>query len=278
MDEAVKHQPYNKSSGYPTRSIDSGALKLFQASLPDAKLWRNILTAISTLVEEADFNASPEGIKLRSMDPSHVAMVDFEWPKSAFEKFTCSEPKKIRVNLGSMLKLLKRTKSDETLEISYDDATKKVGLLLKGKITKRFALPTLESVEEEVPTPKIVFNSKVKMTTESLRDVIEDAQSISDNVRLETTPEKFLVSTSTELSSANMEIEKGSEAMLEMNVKEPSKATFNLNYLANIVRAGSSASEIVTMEFSTNNPIKVEFEMPQQGRLLYYLAPRIEAE
>jgi hypothetical protein len=25
-------------------------------------------------------------------------------------------------------------------------------------------------------------------------------------------------------------------------------------------------------------PIKVEFEMPQQGRLLYYLAPRIEAE
>jgi len=25
-------------------------------------------------------------------------------------------------------------------------------------------------------------------------------------------------------------------------------------------------------------PIKVEFEIPQQGRLLYYLAPRIEAE
>jgi proliferating cell nuclear antigen len=133
-------------------------------------------------------------------------------------------------------------------------------------------------VEEDVPTPKIVFNSKVKMTTESLRDVIEDAQSISDNVRLETTSEKFSVSTSTELSSANMEIEKGSEAMLEMEVKEPSKATFNLGFLANIIRAASGASEIVTMEFSTNMPIKVEFEMPQQGHLLYYLAPRIETE
>jgi len=259
-------------------STDLGVPDLFQASLPDAKLWRNILSAISTLVEEADFNVSPEGIKLRSMDPSHVAMVDFEWPKSAFEKFNCSQPNKVRVNIGNMLKLLKRVKSEETLEISYDDATKKVGLLLKGKITKRFILPTLESIEEEVPTPKVVFNSRVKMTTESLRDVIEDAQSISDNVRLETTPDKLLVSTSTEVSSANMEIEKGSEAMLEMEIKEPSKATFNLNYLANIVRAGGSASEIVTMEFSTNMPIKVEFEMPQQGRLLYYLAPRIEAE
>jgi len=253
-------------------------VNLFQASLSDAKLWRNILTAISTLVEEADFNTSSEGIKLRSMDPSHVAMVDFELPKSAFEKFDCTEPNKIRVNLGSMLKLLKRAKSEETLEISYDNATKKISLILKGRITKRFTLPTLESVEEEVPTPKIVFNSKVKMTAESFRDVVEDAQTISDNVRLETTPDKFLVSTSTELSSANMEIEKGSEAMLEMDVKEPSKATFNLNYLANIIRAGSGMSEIVTMEFSTNMPIKVEFEMPQQGHLLYYLAPRIEAE
>jgi proliferating cell nuclear antigen len=259
-------------------SMDLGVTKLFEASLPDARLWRNILTAISTLVEEADLSTSPEGVKVRSMDPSHVAMVDFEWPKSAFEKFSCTTPNKIRVNLANMLKLLKRVKGEETLEMSYDDTTKKVTLILKGKITKKFTLPTLEAVEEEVPTPKIVFNSKVKMTTESLRDIIEDAQSISDNVKLETTPEKVLVSTSTELSSAHMTIEKGSEAMLELDVKQPSKATFNLKYLADIIRAGSAASEIVTMEFSTDMPIKIEFEMPQQGHLLYYLAPRIEAE
>ena len=47
-----------------------------------------MLAAISTLIEEADFNAAPEGIKLRSMDPSHVAMVDFEWNKSAFQEYT----------------------------------------------------------------------------------------------------------------------------------------------------------------------------------------------
>jgi len=34
----------------------------------------------------------------------------------------------------------------------------------------------------------------------------------------------------------------------------------------------------VTVEFSTNMPIRLEFDIPQQGRLLYYLAPRIEAE
>ena len=58
---------------------------LFKATMNDARLFRNLIGAISSLIEEADFNATPEGIKLRSMDPSHIAMVDFEWPKAAFD-------------------------------------------------------------------------------------------------------------------------------------------------------------------------------------------------
>jgi proliferating cell nuclear antigen len=59
---------------------------VFKASISDARLWKSLLGAISALIEEADFNATPDGIRLRSMDPAHVAMVDFEWQKAAFEK------------------------------------------------------------------------------------------------------------------------------------------------------------------------------------------------
>jgi len=129
-----------------------------------------------------------------------------------------------------------------------------------------------------VPTPKITFNSKVKLTTSILRDIVEDVQAVSDNVRLETTPERLTAAATTELSSAVIELDKGSEMLLELDVKEPSKATFSLNYLSEITKAGASTSEIVTVEFSTNMPIRLEFDIPQQGRLMYYLAPRIEAE
>lgn len=237
-----------------------------------------MLAAVSTLIEEADFNATPEGIKLRSMDPSHVAMVDFEWQKAAFEDYSCMQPTKIRLNLAAMLKLLRRVSSDELLEMVYDENTRKLNLTLKGKMTRKFTVPTLDPAEEEVPTPKITFNSKVKLTTSSLKDVIDDVQAVSDNVRFEATQEKFTAAAITELSSATIEMDRGSEIVLELDVKEPSKATFNLNYLAEIAKAGASTSEIVTVEFSTNMPVKLEFDIPQQGRLLYYLAPRIEAE
>lgn len=249
---------------------------MFKANISDARMWKNLLAAISTLIEEADFNAQPEGIKLRSMDPSHVAMVDFEWDKSAFEEYTCLQPTKIRLNVSDIVKKLRA--GQEPLEMTYDEATRKLSMVIKGRWKTTFTLPTLDPGEEEVPTPKIAFNTKIKMISSSFKDIIDQIQTVSDNVRFETTQEKFTAEAVTELSGAKIELEKGSDVLLELDVKEPCKATFNLNYLSEISKAGATAAELVTLEFSTNMPVKLEYEIPQKGKLLYYLAPRIEAE
>ena len=251
---------------------------MFKAVVQDAKIWKNLLTAISTLIEEADFNTTAEGLKLRSMDPSHVAMVDFEWPKAAFEEYVCDKSTNIRVNVSTMLKLLRRGKSEESLEMSYDEDNKKVNLTLKGKILKRFTMPTLEPVEEEVPTPKLTFNAKIKLMSETLKEIVEDSETVSDNIRFEASKDKLLVKATSELSNVSMELTKNDGALLELEVKEDAAATFNLNYLGEMVKAGSATSDVASIEFSTNIPVRLEFEMPQQGRLTYYLAPRIEAE
>src|ERR1700756_2383044 len=112
------------------------AKHMFKATMNDARLFRNLLGAISSLIEEADFTAGPEGIKLRSMDPSHIAMVDFEWPKTAFDSYECTSPTKLRLSVSNLLKLLKRTKSDESVEIVYDDANKKLNITLRNKIVR----------------------------------------------------------------------------------------------------------------------------------------------
>ncbi len=251
---------------------------MFKAVVQDAKIWKNLLTAISTLIEEADFNTSEDGLKLRSMDPSHVAMVDFEWSKEAFEEYVCDKPTNIRVNITTMLKLLRRSKSEESLEISYDEERKKVDLTLRGKILKKFTMPTLESVEEEVPTPKLSFNARVKLMSETLKEIVEDSETVSDNISFKAKEDKLFVKASSELSNVGMELSKTDGALLELDIKEDSDATFNLNYFGEMVKAGSATSEVATIEFSTNMPIRLEFEMSQQGKLMYYLAPRIEAE
>jgi len=251
---------------------------MFKLKVADAKLLKDMATAISILIDEATFKIDPENLKLRAMDPSRVAMVDFEWPKTVFEEYTCTEPTKMCINISELLKLLRRAGKDEVVELSLDEKTGRLQIRITGKYKRNFTMPTLESSEEEVPTPKITFNVRAKATTEGLRQAIEDAQLVSDHVRIEADAEKLVFNAAGDLMSAIIELQKGSDTLLDLEAKEPSKATFGLSYLSEIIKAASATSDIATLEFSTDMPIKLDFQQTKEGKLTFYLAPRIETE
>lgn len=251
---------------------------MFKLKVSDAKLLRDMITSISILVDEATFKLAPEGITLRAMDPSRVAMVDFEWPKTVFEEYQCDVPAKMCINVTELLKLLKRAGKDETVELALDEKTGRLHVKIAGKYSRNFTMPTLEASEEEVPTPKLTFNVKVKATTSGLSQAIEDAQLVSDHVRIEADTEKLAFNASGDLMGAEISLQKGSNTILDLEAKEPSKATFSLSYLSEIIKAASNTSEIGTLEFSSDMPIRLDFQQAKEGKLTFYLAPRIETE
>ena len=251
---------------------------MFKAKISDAKLLRDMVTAISTLVDEATFNIAPEGLKLRAMDPSRVAMIDFEWPKTVFDEYACDAPIKMCINVGEMLKLLRRTGKDESIELALDEKTNRLNVGIKGRYDRTFNMPTLEATEEEVPTPKIAFNVRAKVTTDGLHQAIEDVLLVSDHVKIEVDSEKLTMRAAGDLMGATIELKKGSDALLDLEAKEPSKATFSLSYLSEIIKTAAGASDIATLEFSSDMPIRIDFQQPKEGKLTFYLAPRIEVE
>jgi len=246
--------------------------------MSDVKLFRDVITAVSTLIDEGTFNVSPGGIKLRSMDPSRVVMVDFVMQKTAFDEYVSDQNAKICLNLGELLKLLKRAGRDESVEILLDESTGQIVVTIQGKYKRTFRMPTLEAMGDEIPTPKVTFNAKVTLTTDGLRRSLEDVALVSDHVRMETDGERFLMSAKGDLMGANIELKSGSDALLSLEVKEPSRATYPLSYLSDIVKAASATSDIVALEFSTDMPVRLDFKQPYDGSLVYYLAPRIEVE
>jgi len=251
---------------------------MFKAKMADAKFLKDMMGAISILVDEATFDVSPEGIKLRAMDPSRVAMVDFEWPKTVFDDYSCGETMKMCINISEMLKLLRRTGKDESVELSLDEKTGKLKIAIKGKYSRTFNMPTLEAMDEEVPTPKVSFNVCAKTTTQGLREAIEDASLVSDHVKIEAENDKMIMNASGDIMGAKIEFVSGSDVLLEMKIKQASKSTFSLSYLSEIVKAAVPTSEIVVIEFSTDMPIKLDFKQEKEGTLKFFLAPRIEVE
>lgn len=251
---------------------------MFKIKMTDPKLLRDMFSAIAILVDEATFNVDPEGIQLRAMDPSRVAMVDFKWSKDVFDDYQCDQPQKMCINISELLKLLRRASREEVIEISLNPENARLQISITGRYTRTFNMPTLEPQEEEAPTPKITFKVQAKITTDGLRQAIEDAQLVSDHVRIEADNEKLVLNATGDLMGANIELKKGSDTLLDLQVQEPSKATFSLSYLAEIIKAASASSEIATIEFANDMPIHIDFQQPKEGKLTYYLAPRIEVE
>jgi proliferating cell nuclear antigen len=251
---------------------------MFKIRMSDAKLLRDAVTAISTIIDEGTFVVGTEGIKLRAMDPSRVAMVDFTMQKTAFDEYTSDKETKICLNLGELLKLLKRAGKDEAVELYLDETTAQFVMTIRGKYVRTFRMPTLETTEEEQGLPKITFNSKITLTTDGFRQSLEDVALVSDHVRVETDGENMAMNAKGDIMGASIELKKGSDALLSVEVTEPSKSTFPLSYLLEIVKAAVATSDIVTLEFSNDMPVRLDFKQTYDGTLVYYLAPRIEVE
>lgn len=247
---------------------------MFEIEISSIESFRNLIKALSVIVERGSFMVDEVQIKLVAMDPSHVAMVDFELPKEFFKRYLLDEETKLTLNISEFLKFLERVEKDEQLEMRFDKENMLLIQCKKGGHTRRFLIPLLEPFDEEAPSPKIFFKSSARILTQSLRKAIRDASLVSEHVKLEITNDGVRISATGDMGSASSLWEKGADDILELKSEESSSATFTLSYLQDIVNVASVSSEIARLELSTDMPIKMDFEL-EQGRLIYYLAPCI---
>ncbi|MCW4051392.1 MAG: proliferating cell nuclear antigen (pcna) [Candidatus Bathyarchaeota archaeon] len=248
---------------------------MFEVEVSRIDPFRNLVKALSVIVEEGTFTMNEAQLKLLAMDPSHVAMVDFELPSEFFDSYKCEGEPKLSINIKEFLRFLDRVERDEQVRIVLNKEKARLVIHCKrGGHSRRFEMPILEPLDEEVPQPKIFFKAKARLTTAALRMAIRDANLVSEHVRVEVDADLFKINAEGDMGASFSEWEADSDDLLELKVEEVSNATFTLSYLQDIANAAGGVSEVATLELSTDMPIKMDFEIPQ-GRLIYYLAPCI---
>jgi hypothetical protein len=159
---------------------------MFEVELSRIDTFRNLVKALSVIVDEGTFNIDEAQMKLLAMDPSHVAMVDFELPSEFFDKYTCDGENRLTLNIGEFLKFIDRVDKDENVKIRLDEENARLTIHCKrGGHTRRFAMPILEPLDDEVPQPKIFFKASSRILTQSLRRAIRDSTLVSEHVKVE---------------------------------------------------------------------------------------------
>ena len=246
----------------------------FSAKTNTSDEWKAIISAISTLVEEATFEATVEGISFRGMDPSHVALIDISWPNSAFEKYSCDSDIKFGVRIDEFSKLIKRAEKSDSIEINIsEDNMLHVSI---GK-NKKYKMRLIESSASETPLPKIPYDSKIGLSSSIFDKILGDIGVVSDYLSIKATPNTVEFSGKGDTGEAFEKFEKDMQELEGISVSQESAGTYSLEYLNPIVKAIGNTSGSISLEFSSSKPLRIEFKVANIGRIHFYLAPRVES-
>jgi len=246
----------------------------FYAKTNTSDEWKAVISSITTLVEEATFEATVEGITFRGMDPSHVALIDISWPNSAFEKYNCDSDIKFGVRVDEFSKVIKRAEKNESIEISISDDN--MLQILIGK-NKKWSMRLIEGSASDTPLPKISYDSKIGLSSSTFDKILGDIDVVSDYLSIKTATNNAEFSGKGDSGEAVINFEKGMEGLEEITVNQECTGTYSLEYLNPIVKAMGSTSNSIICEFSSGKPLRIEFKVSNIGRIHFYLAPRVES-
>lgn len=248
---------------------------MFFTKTSSATEWKAVAAAIKTLVEEATFEASSEALVFRAMDPSHIALVDLQWPNAAFERYECDKQFKFSIRVEDFVKLIGRTDSKDSVEIASTEEDALVLRLMNG-YKREFKIHLIESTSGTAPLPKLEFDARISMSKNVFEKVLGDISVVADQVSIGALKENVSFSGKSDVGGAAIQLDKNGADILELEVKQEAKASYNIDYLLSISKAVGSTTDVVVLDFSSKKPLRLEWKLNEQGATIrYFLAPRI---
>ena len=244
--------------------------------LEKASDFQKSISAISVLIDEAEFLLDENGLVLKATDPSQISMIDFKLGKAAFKEYSVDDKIKLGLDMAYLNQVTSRGKSDDLLSIELSEDKSRLVVQFKGSSSRKFQVPLIDISAAELPNPKIDFDATVKLKASVLQDALKDASLISSHVALGVENDRFFVKANSSKGSLDNETAKDDKSIIELNASKSASSMFPLDYLQDMLKVPAGDTEI-TLKLKSDAPIELSYNIGQAS-LTYFLAPRIESE
>ena len=121
---------------------------MFKARIKADSL-KEFIGTVGSLVDEAKINVSEDGLQVKAVDPSHVAMIEANLMKSAFDSFEVKDVQ-MGLDIDKFKNVLTMAGKDEMVILEKDDELNRLVVNI-GNLTR--AMPLLDT--SGMPDPKV---------------------------------------------------------------------------------------------------------------------------
>lgn len=242
----------------------------FKCEINDVKLIQSIFDAISKIVDEVQLQTDSEGVRLNALDRGHIAFVNLVMKVSAFDEFICDEPEKINIDTNELMKVLKRSKSDDRVLMSLDEGN--FIITFEGEAKRTFKIRLIDLEYDSPKPPVLLYASSVDVPFKILKDACADIKLFSNKINIKTDAEKIYFYTTGQFGDSRTEY--GHDSI----INEEAESVFSLERVEEMLKA-DKVTDTLNIELGNDMPISLHLKNLSEDILLnFLLAPRIEQE
>ena len=240
---------------------------------------KEFIGTVGSLVDEAKLFVNEEGIQIKAVDPSHVAMIEANLIKSAFDSYEAAKAE-MGIDIDKFKTVLTVAGKEDMVDLEKDDKLNRL-IVSIGNLTR--AMPLLDT--SGMPDPKVPsldLPASVSVSVGEISQGLKASKSVSDHIALSTTKDSFrLVCEGDNQNKVDLSL--GKEQLEKLNSSEDVTSLFSLEYFALMVNSLPS-DRILHINLGSDLPVKVDADLAvdemtgAQGNVKFLLAPRIDRE
>lgn len=233
---------------------------------------------ISVFVDECRIRTSPDGLRVRAVDPANVGMVDAELDAEAFEGFDTSKGV-LGVNLSRFKEVISLAGSGDLVTMEYDMETRKLHIETNG-VEYTLALIDPDTIRQEPEIPDLDLPCSLEVETSDINRGIKAADMVSDHIEFKTecahSGDQFIIEARGDTD--DVELKLGSEDLVSSSIVGDVASLFSLEYMKDIKKALPTSGS-VGMEMGNEFPIRIRFSNEEETQdIEFMLAPRISSD
>lgn len=245
---------------------------MFNIKLEDNTLFKEAFESISTIVDEVICHIDNEGFRVNAIDRSHICFVSLNLNRELFDEYQCSAPEKICLDTIEFIKILKRMKKNDTLQLTLTEDTGSLQITFDNGETHRTFKIRLIDLEYETPTPpRLDLPASTTCESTLFKDWITDMELFNENLNITINEDHLIIDTESEFGDSRCEYYHG-----EDNITGTHRSSFSISKLKQIMKA-NRFSPLITIRLGTDVPVEIRYNKTN-AELNYILAPRINEE
>ncbi len=251
---------------------------MFKARIKADNL-KEFIGTVGSLVDEAKLNVNEDGMQIKAVDPSHVAMIEANLIKSAFDSYE-TDVAEMGIDVDKFKTVLAVAGKEDMVSLEKDDKLNRLVVNI-GNLTR--AMPLLDT--SGMPDPKVPsldLPAFVSVSVEEISQGLKASKSVSDHIALSTTKDSFRLICEGD-NQNRVDLTLGKEQLEKLVSPEETTSLFSLEYFALMVNS-LPPDRILHINLGTDLPVKVDADLAiedltgAQGNVKFLLAPRIDRE